>query len=55
MGIFNSWEINRIAKGVGENSRKINTIIDISDIHSEHLENLRLSVDKLTDHVTAMV
>jgi hypothetical protein len=55
MGIFNSWEINRIAKGVGENSRKINTIIDISDIHSEHLENLRLSVDKLTDLVTAMV
>jgi len=55
MGIFNSWEINQIAKGVGENSRKINTIIDISDIHSEHLENLRLSVDKLTDLVTAMV
>jgi len=27
MGMFNSWEINRIAKGVGENSRKINTII----------------------------
>ncbi len=23
MGMFNSWEINRIAKGVGENSRKI--------------------------------
>jgi hypothetical protein len=29
MGIFNSWEINQIAKGVGENSRRINTIIDI--------------------------
>ena len=55
MGIFNSWEINRIAKGVGENSRKINTIIDVSDIHSEHLQNLRPSVDKLTDLVTAMV
>jgi hypothetical protein len=55
MGIFNSWVIKRIAKGVGENSRKINTIINISDIHLEHLENLRLSVDKLTDLVTAMV
>jgi len=55
MGIFNSWEIKGIAKGVGENSRKINTIIDISDIHSEHLQNLRLSVDKLTDLFTAMV
>ena len=55
MGMFNSWEINRIAKGVGENSRKINTIIDISDINSEHLQNLRLSVDKITDIIAAML
>ena len=55
MGMFNSWEINRIAKGVGENSRKINTIIDIAEINSEHLQNLKLSVDKITDIVTAML
>jgi len=55
MGMFNSWEINRIAKGVGENSRKINTIIDISDINSEHLQNLKLSVDKITDIISAML
>jgi len=55
MGMFNSWEINRIAKGVGENSRRINTIIDISDINSEHLQNLKLSVDKITDIITAML
>jgi hypothetical protein len=55
MGIFNSWEINPIAKGVGENSRKINTIIDISDIHTEHLQNLKFSVDKISDILTAML
>jgi hypothetical protein len=55
VGMFNSWEINRIAKGVGENSRKINTIIDISDINSEHLQNLKLSVDKITDIIAAML
>jgi len=38
MGIFNSWEINQITKGVGENSRRISTIIDITDIHSEHMQ-----------------
>jgi len=53
--IFNSWEINRIAKGVGENSRRINTIINITDIHSEHLQNLKLSVDKITDILTAIL
>jgi len=55
MGIFNSWEINRIAKGVGENFRRINTVIDISDINSEHLQNLKLSVDKITDIISAML
>ena len=55
MGMFNSWEINCIAKGVGENSRRINTVIDISDIHSEHLQNLKLSVDKITDIISAML
>jgi len=55
MDIFNSWEINRITNGVVENSRKIKTIIDISDIHSEHLQNLKLSVDKISDILTAML
>jgi len=55
MGIFNSWEINRIAKGVGENYKRINTVIDISDINSEHLQNLKLSEDKITDILTAML
>jgi hypothetical protein len=55
MGIFNSWEINQITKGVGENLRRINIIINISDINSEHLQNLKLSVDKITDIITAML
>jgi len=55
MGIFNSWEINQIAKGVGQNSRKINTIIDISNIHTEHQQNLKLSMDKISDILTAML
>ena len=55
MGILNSWEINRIAKGVGENLRRINIIINISDINSEHLQNLKLSVDKITDIIIAML
>jgi len=55
MGIFNSWELSRIAKGVGENSKRIISIIDINKINSKHLENLRLSVDKITDIVTAML
>jgi hypothetical protein len=55
MGIFNSWEISRIAKGVGENSKKINNLINITDIHSKHVENLRISVVKITDIVTALL
>jgi len=34
MGIFNLWEISCIAKGVGEYSKKINSIINIMEIHS---------------------
>jgi len=55
MGIFNSGELSRFAKGVGENSKKINIIIDITNIHSEYLENLIISVDKITYIITAML
>ena len=55
MGLFNSFEISRIAKGVGENRKKINSIIDITKLNAEHLENLRVSTNKISNIITAML
>ena len=55
MGLFNSVEIKRIAAGVGENRKKINSIIDITRLTDEHLKNLDISVDKISNIVTAML
>jgi len=55
MGIFNSCEISQITKGVGENSKKINSIINITEIHSKHLEKLKISPGKLKEIVTALL
>jgi hypothetical protein len=52
MGLFNSVEIKRIAAGVGENCKKINSIINIT---VAHLKNLDISVDKISNIVTAML
>ncbi len=49
MGLFNSVEIKRIAAGVGENRKKINSIIDITRLTDEHLKNLDISVDKISN------
>jgi len=48
-------EIKRIAAGVGENRKKINSIIDITRLTDEHLKNLDISVDKISNIVTAML
>jgi hypothetical protein len=55
MGLFNSVEIRRIAAGVGENRKKINSIIDITRLTDSHLKNLDISVDKISNIVTAML
>ena len=55
MGLINWWEIKSIAARVGENSKKINSIIDITQIHYEHLENFQMATDKLSNIVTAML
>ena len=55
MGLFNTFEIQKIAAGVGENRKRINDVIDITKINTEHLENLRLSTDKLSNIITAML
>ena len=46
---------SRIAKGVGENRKKINSIIDITKLNAEHLENLRVSTNKISNIITAML
>ena len=55
MGLFNSYELQRIAAGVGENRKKINSIIDIQRLTTDHLKNLQISVDKLSDVITALL
>ena len=55
MGLFNSYELQRIAAGVGENRKKINSIIDIQKLTTDHLKNLQISVDKLSDVITALL
>ncbi len=55
MGLFNSVEIKRIAAGVGENRKKINSIIDITRLTEAHMKNLDISVDKLSNIVIAML
>jgi hypothetical protein len=55
MGLFNSVEIKRIAARVGENRKKINSIIDITRLTDAHLKNLDISVDKISNIVTAML
>jgi hypothetical protein len=55
MGLFNTFEIQKIAAGVGENRKRINDVIDITKLNTEHLENLRLSTNKLSNIITAML
>ena len=55
MGLFNTFEIKKIAAGVGENRKRINNVIDIAKLNTEHLENLRLSTNKISNIITAML
>ena len=55
MGLFNTFEIKQIAAGVGENRKKINAFIDITRQNTEHLENLKISTNKLSNIITAML
>ena len=37
MGLFNTFVIKKIAAGVGENRKKINAVIDITELNTKHL------------------
>ena len=55
MGLFNTFEIKNIAAGVGENPKKINSVIAKTKLNTKHLENLRISKNKLLNIITAML
>ena len=55
MGLFNSNEIRDIARGVTQNKRKINSIIDIQQITNEHLNQLEISMEQVTSILRVML
>ena len=55
MGLFNTFEIKNIAAGVGENWKKISSVIDITKLSTKHLENLCISTNKISNIITAML
>ena len=55
MGLFNNFEIQKIAAGVGENRKKINGVIDIVKLNIKHMENLQITTNKLSNIVSAML
>ena len=55
MGLFNTLEIKKIAARVGDNPKKINPVIDTTRLNTDHLENLRISTNKLSNVITAML
>ena len=54
-GLFNTFEIKNIAAGVGENLKKINSVIHITKLNTKHLENLYISTNKISNIITAML
>ena len=55
MGLFNTWELHKIAAGVGENRKKINGVIDIVKLNIKHMENLQITTNKLSNIISAML
>ena len=55
MSLFNTFEIKNIAAGAGENRKKINSVIDITKLNTEHFENLRIFTNKISNIITAML
>ena len=51
MGLFNTFEVQKIAAGVGENRKKINGVIDIVKLNIKHMENLQITMNKLSNIV----
>ena len=52
MGLFNTFEIQRIAAGVGENRKMFNAVIDITKLNIRHLENLQITSNKLSNIIS---